>query len=178
MRCNWSVDYYLSCACQIKIIKMQGGRDREWNVSGLLHCGRVVHAFPLLETERNLTILLRRTLCHLENWIPLHLPPKLHCGWVYDRPGHVPLIQREAEAWVLGDGKVLEDMGVTESWLTAVTALRCQKWALQESNLNEQFKDTKKLGNMMTDSANGHLYSLGTCRQKTSNINVKRVSDN
>lgn len=74
MRCNWSVDYYLSCACQIKIIKMQGGRDREWNVSGLLHCGRVVHAFPEPETDRNLTTLLRRTSRHLENWIP---PPFL-----------------------------------------------------------------------------------------------------
>lgn len=96
-----------------------------------LHCGTVVHAIPLPETERSLTILLRRTLCHLENWIPLlstpplhHLSSKLHSGWVYDRPGHVPLIESEAEAWVLKDGEVLADMGVTERWLTAVTALR------------------------------------------------------
>lgn len=45
---------------------------------------------------------------------PPHLPPKLHSGCVYDRPGHVPPIQSETEAWVLRDGEVLEDMGVTE----------------------------------------------------------------
>lgn len=73
MRCNWSVDYYLSCACQIKIIKMQGERKIEWNVSGLLHCGRVVMPFYCWR-QRNLTILLRRTLCHLQNWTPPLFP--------------------------------------------------------------------------------------------------------
>ena len=46
---------------------------------------------------------------------PPQLPPKLRSGRVYDRPGHVPLIQNKVEAQVVRDGNVLEDMGITES---------------------------------------------------------------
>lgn len=88
LRCNWSVDYYLSCACQIKIIKMQRGSDGKWMRACRRLCYRgVLHIFSPLELERNPTILLGRTLCYLQKMLcKLHL--KLHSGWMVDSLGH------------------------------------------------------------------------------------------
>lgn len=174
VRCNWSVDYYLSCACQIKIIKMKGGSNREWNVSGLLHCGRVVHAFPLPETDRSLYTSQENVMPLRKLNPPPHLPPKQH--WVCDRPGHVHLIQTQAEVWVSRSEKVLEDMGVTESWLTTDSA------EMSEVGFTEvkQFKDAKKLGNFQTHDnwlCQWSALEFGDV-DKTDNINVKRVNKN
>lgn len=155
VRCNWSVDYYLSCACQIKIIKMKGGSDREWNVSGLLRCGRVVHAFPLPETDRSLTTLLRRTLCHLENWIPLPTSPLNNTECVTGQDMSPSYKRRQKPGcWE-----------VKKCWRTwaslradwQLTALSCQKWALQRSSSSRTPKSLATYRHTMTDSASGQL---------------------
>lgn len=95
---------------------------------------------------------------------------------MYDRPGHVPPIQTEAEARVLGDGEVRGHgchCELTDS---------CDSGEMSGVGFTgvEQFKDGKKSAgtsrHVMTDSADGH-HPFGDMWTKTNSRNVKRVNN-
>ena len=167
-RCNWSVDYYLSCACQIKIIKMQGGRDGEWNVSGLLRCGRVVHAFPLLETDRKPHHTSQEDVMPLRKLNLLPPPSLLNCTvdeCMTGRDTFPPYkLTQKPECWEMG-----------KCWRTWVSLWAdWQLWQRRDVRsglyrsraVQGRQKSVATSRRAMTDSADGHLYRSGARGQK------------
>lgn len=108
---------------------------REWQrvEHELLHCGsRVVHAFPLPETDR-------RTICHLENWIFTSLN-NTECMTGQDmspsdKHRQKPACWKMEKCWRTWASQRV-DWQRWQRW--------CQKWPLQKS------RTPKMLGNFQT----------------------------
>lgn len=88
VRCNWSTDYYLSCACQIKIIiKKQAESDGEQETDELLHsvclCLCVCDVYKRRGRRK-----ISTSFPEIQNR-PAHPPPRLDSGSMYGRTWHV-----------------------------------------------------------------------------------------